>query len=135
MLIQKHEIETYDQLVQLGWPNHQSEFFQVSSVIDRPELRKMHDYNNYFCSVMMLEAESIRHIRYIYGLLDILGDLGGVTEVIMLLFGFFLFPISEHSFILQALRRLYKARTKDDTIFRKDDHDHYQIETSPDKSH
>ena len=70
---------------------------------------------------MMLQAESIRHIRYIYSLLDILGDLGGVTEVIMLLFGFFLYPIAEHSFILQALRRLYKARTKDETIFRKDE--------------
>jgi len=66
----------------------------------------------------MLEDESIRHIRYIYNVLDVLGDLGGVTEVIMLLFGFFLFPISEHSFILQALRRLYKARTTDDSLFK-----------------
>lgn len=72
---------------------------------------------------MMLEAESIRHVRYIYSLLDILGDLGGVTEVIMLLFGFFLYPIAEHSFSLQALRRLYKARTKDNELFRKDEID------------
>lgn len=68
--------------------------------------------------MIMLEDESIRHIRYIYNVLDVLGDLGGVTEVIMLLFGFFLFPISEHSFILQALRRLYKARTTDDSLFK-----------------
>ena len=39
----------------------------------------------------------------------------------MLLFGFFLFPISEHSFTLQALRLLYKARTKDDSIFKHDE--------------
>lgn len=68
---------------------------------------------------MMLEAEDIRHTREIYSLFDILGDLGGVTEVIMLLFGFFLYPISEHSFSLQALKRLYKARTVDDSIFKK----------------
>ena len=74
----------------------------------------------FFETVIMLEAESIRHIRYIYGILDILGDLGGVTEVIMILFGFFLYPISEHSFVLQALRRLYKARTTDESLFRKD---------------
>ena len=67
----------------------------------------------------MLEAEDIRHSREIYSLFDILGDLGGVTEVIMLLFGFFLFPISEHSFSLQALKRLYKARTIDNSIFKK----------------
>lgn len=88
---------------------------------------------------MTLEAESIRHIRYIYSLLDVLGDLGGVTEVIMLLFGFFLYPISEHSFILQALRRLYKARTKDDTIFRKDEEIDSErkksfVEASPDRT-
>ena len=67
----------------------------------------------------MLEDETIRHVRYIYGMLDVLGDLGGVTEVIMLLFGFFLYPIAEHSFILQALRRLYKARTTQDQLFKK----------------
>ena len=93
---------------------------------------------------MMLESESIRHIRYIYSLLDILGDLGGVTEVIMLLFGFFLYPIAEHSFGLQALRRLYKARTKDNDLFRKDEDDGLAADTSkkeefdiisPNKSH
>ena len=70
----------------------------------------------------MLEDETIRHVRYIYGLLDILGDLGGVTEVIMLLFGFLLYPISEHSFILQALRRLYRARTTDGSLFKEEAH-------------
>ena len=55
----------------------------------------------------------------------------------MLCFGFFLYPISEHSFILQALRRLYKARTKDDSIFRKDEEidkerENQYIEAGPD---
>lgn len=48
-----------------------------------------------------------------------LGDLGGVTEVIMLLFGFFLFPISEYSYVMRATSRLFLARTKENDLFAK----------------
>ena len=61
--------------------------------------------------------ESIIHERAVYGSLDLLGDLGGVTEIIMLLFGFFLFPISEHSFILKAAKKMFMARTTDKGLF------------------
>jgi len=37
----------------------------------------------------------------------------------MIIFGFFLFPISEHSFYLKAARMLYYARTKDEKLFSK----------------
>jgi hypothetical protein len=50
-------------------------------------------------------------------MLDLLGDLGGVTEVIMILFGFFVFPFSEHQFTMAAAKKLFLARTTDDTIF------------------
>ena len=45
--------------------------------------------------------------------------MGGIVEVIMIIFGFFLFPISEHSFYLKAARMLYYARTKDEKLFSK----------------
>jgi len=38
-------------------------------------------------------------------------------EVIMLTFGVFMFPISEHSFILKAAKRLFLARTSDHEMF------------------
>ena len=50
-----------------------------------------------------------------------MGDLGGVTEVLLICFNFLLLPISEHSFTLQAIRKLYMARTSDDTIFKEVD--------------
>jgi hypothetical protein len=40
-------------------------------------------------------AETQTHKRKVYGFLDLLGDLGGVTEIVMIVFGFFLFSISE----------------------------------------
>ena len=63
--------------------------------------------------------ESIIHERAVYGSLDLLGDLGGVTEIIMIVFGFFLNPISEHSFILKAAKKMFTARTKEQQLFDK----------------
>jgi len=77
--------------------------------------------NSFYLSDCILLSEQIKHTRQIYGWLDLLGDLGGVTEVIMICFGFFLFPISEHSFVLRAIRKLYLVRTRKDDMFLKDE--------------
>ena len=71
-----------------------------------------------YASIYTLQEEAWYHERKIYGFFDLLGDLGGVTEIIMLVFGLFLYPISEHSFILEAANKLYFARTKDNNMFR-----------------
>ena len=55
-----------------------------------------------------------------YSFLDFLGDLGGVTEVIMLTFGFFLLPLSEHSFIVEATKKLYLAKTTNEKLFQEE---------------
>ena len=42
-----------------------------------------------------------------------MSDIGGVTELFIFLFGMFLYPLSENSFLLKAMKKLYTARTKD----------------------
>ena len=64
-----------------------------------------------------MQDEFIVHTRVAYGTLDVLGDLGGVTEVIMIVFGFLIYPISEHSFTLKAAKKMFLARTTDKTLF------------------
>jgi hypothetical protein len=54
-----------------------------------------------------------------YGIFALLGDTGGILEVYLIICGFILFPISEHSFILTAAKKLYMARTTSDQIFDK----------------
>lgn len=56
-------------------------------------------------------------MREVYDILGVLGDLGGIFEVTMIVFGFFMFPISEHSFNLTAARLLYFGRTKEKHLF------------------
>tara|TARA_B110000285_G_C14885805_1_gene496111 strand:- start:518 stop:790 length:273 start_codon:yes stop_codon:yes gene_type:complete len=55
-------------------------------------------------------------------LFDLIGDLGGVKELIILSFGWFLFPMSEHSFIMKAAKHLFLARTSNKEIFTKNPH-------------
>jgi len=68
--------------------------------------------NTFIETHITLEPEEVDHSRRIYGLLDFFGDLGGVLEIIMVSFGFFLFPISEHSFYMEVIKNLFFARSK-----------------------
>ena len=61
----------------------------------------------------------MQHERQVYDILTLLGDLGGVIEIICLITAFFLGRWNEHSFIIKAIQKLYLARTKDDNLFIK----------------
>jgi len=50
-----------------------------------------------------IASTKVAHSREVYNTLDLIGDLGGVLEVISLVFAVFLVPFSEHSFVLKAL--------------------------------
>jgi hypothetical protein len=52
----------------------------------------------------------------VYNFLDILGDLGGLVDIIISFFGIVMFPISKFSFILKALEKLYLVNVKDKSI-------------------
>ena len=67
----------------------------------RPTVRDLGGNLLYSSSVLLMN-EQYKLTRQIYNVFDLLGDLGGVTEVIMLCFGFFLYSISEHSFYITA---------------------------------
>lgn len=57
----------------------------------------------YILSVFLSER-GVRNKRIVYNFLDVIGDMGGVLEIIMIVFGFVFYPIAEHSFIMSAAR-------------------------------
>lgn len=83
----------------------------------RPQVRDLGDGMLLYKSTIYLMNEQYKLTRQIYNIFDLLGDLGGVTEVIMVCFGFFLFSISEHSFVMTASQKLFFARTQDGGLF------------------
>jgi hypothetical protein len=60
----------------------------------------------------------VKHVKIVQGLLAFLGDLGGVTELIVLLFGFFIYPISRFSFNIKAMENWFMVRTSDNSLFK-----------------
>ena len=57
------------------------------------------------------------HERKIYGFLDVLGDFGGVAEVLSRTAASFLGSISAHNFIIKSIAKLFFAKTNDPSIF------------------
>ena len=58
-----------------------------------------------------------KHEREVYAIMDILSDLGGIMEIIIAVIGFFIYPISEFTFNLKLLSKMYYAKTQNQTIF------------------
>ena len=116
-----NDISTEENWVQLGQYIGYS-FYDIQNVMKKVQARTVYDpipklKNSLYQTIMFVDQTTISHGRRIYGLFDLLGDLGGVTEVIMLCFGFMLYPISEHSFHIKAIKKLFIARTKDEKLF------------------
>ena len=63
--------------------------------------------------MLVIDTNIYEHERKIYGLLNIIGDLGGVFGLVQSVWGFFILPISYHSFVLKAISILFKAKTTD----------------------
>ena len=58
--------------------------------------------------------------RQAYSLLDVLGDIAGMFELISAVLGLVLYKVSEHSFQLKALNRLFLVSTEDAALFRSE---------------
>ena len=65
--------------------------------------------------------ESIFHKRVDFNIFDLIGELGGVIEVFIIVFGIFLYPVSNHSFILKASQMLFYAKTSDESLFAEEE--------------
>ena len=96
------------------------EYFTVAYFTARPRVRDIKP-NVLYESKIWLHSEQTKLTRQVYNIFDLLGDLGGVTEVIMIFFGFILYSISEHSFYLTASKKLFFARTNENNIFATSD--------------
>jgi hypothetical protein len=52
---------------------------------------------------LMLQEEIVEHIRECFNIPDMIGNLGGVVEVFVIVFGVIIYPLSKHKFIMKAL--------------------------------
>jgi hypothetical protein len=43
----------------------------------------------------------------VYGLIDLIGDIGGIIELMALIFGLFIGPFAEHDLYIKATKKFY----------------------------
>jgi hypothetical protein len=82
-------------------------YFTISKTVSRDAIISERNKDKIFDIHFWLVPEVDLHNRVVYGWLDLLGRLGGVT-------------ISKHSFILKAAKKLFIARTRDKDLFKND---------------
>ena len=61
--------------------------------------------------IFKLDQTVVEHSRTIYGILNAISDLGGVMGIIQGFLAVFLVPIAKFNFILEAIHKLYYAKT------------------------
>lgn len=122
--MRKQSYETYDGYFNLkGFPSTAGLFFDIGHIIHRHVATvnvRFVNPNTLFQAVLWQHNEEIIHVREGYDVFGLLGNLGGITQIFYLLFGIMLYPYSEHSFLIKAMKKLYYARTRDNEIFRSD---------------
>lgn len=69
--------------------------------------------------MFLMDETGYHHLREVYNSVDALGDIGGIIEIIFIVFGSLFLPISRHSFYLKASRFMFFARSRDEKLFLK----------------
>ena len=64
-----------------------------------------------YSSLTFIDSEKRIHKREVYNFLDFIGDIGGVLEAIIFVFGIFLFPASEQMFTYKMAQEVFMACT------------------------
>lgn len=72
----------------------------------------------YMVTLVSLSNETIQHSRQIYSLLDLFGDLGGLLEVLSIIFSACIAPWAAFKFDYKAISKLYNVHTRSEGLFR-----------------
>ena len=106
LYIRENEAESYEHLVYFDHFDKYT-FFDMEKISQKDYPFSYNDKSfekgTLYQTVIYRDNLKMLHERKIYGFLDLLGTLGGVIEILILVFGFFLNPIAEFSFTLKAI--------------------------------
>ena len=119
-----NNITTLDSIFEVFQQPYESFFFDIENT-DKHEYESL-SLQKFFenSTIPLLEInfeisdKYLMHGREVYDLITLVGDLGGVIDVFIFIFGILVNPINFHSFSIKSLKKLYIARTIDKDIFK-----------------
>lgn len=115
MYMREHRYKTYDHWFYNGLLSTEGNFFDIGKILSRSYLPMHHQL--LFRSLVYQKNEVVFHERKCFDVMMVLGSLGGIGNIMIIIFGAIFFPISKHSFLMKAFKKFYFARTKDQTLF------------------
>ena len=131
--IQKNELQTYDSIIPSDKPTYKAEYLSLDYSFDGSQYSE----DTYLIYNFQFSENRLLHVRSCYNILDFIGNIGGVLDIFVLVFGVFFSPISQFSFMIRALQKIYKVQTsKDRHLFvgcshKKHDGSSQHIQISP----
>lgn len=66
---------------------------------------------------LRLDNVKFAHYAVMFTPFEMLGGIAGVFELLIMLIGLFLYPLSEHNFYWSVAKRMFLARTDQDRLF------------------
>ena len=118
-LLRRNKIVTFDNfLMKFDKPSLETDFLDIESTNNEEYPIDVNEFKDVmYMHRFLLSEEIIEHERSIYTFLDLIGDLGGVQDIFILFFAFFISPFSEHFFQMKFLRKLYLVKTQRLNVF------------------
>ena len=117
--LRKNNIETYDSFVNpLMTTDIEDSFYDIGSISGTSVKTPPFMSNTVYQLGLYLYQEQITHVREIYDILGVLGNLGGISEIFLLIFGIVAFPYSQFSYYLKVIEKLYLVRTCEIDLFK-----------------
>ena len=95
------------------------EFFDFNEHKSSVSFPNKQNPNIIFENEFVLSEFGMNHERIAYNLIDVLSDIAGMFELIKAVLGVVIYKVSEHSFLLKTLNRLFLISTRYPHLFRK----------------
>lgn len=111
--IRFNKIDLEDDYIQVG----QKDSFKFYDGEDSKTVPLMGKSETLVSVAIFLSDRSTTYERKIYAVFDLMGDIGGLIEISMLCLGSLLASISEHSFFIKAIQKLFLVNTYDRKLF------------------
>ena len=115
--IRKNTIQTEDSYIQFGQLSHDEVIYDVVAKHSHKLYPNILSPGAIYESEFVLDQEAMNHIRIAYSFMDVLGDIAGLFELFVTIFGIAFLSISKHSMTLHTIKKLFMVKTSDKQLF------------------
>ena len=111
--MRRNIVNTYDSLFPLfGDPTYSGEFYDLASSKTFQNIPMMNAYQGeIYSELYTIDKIQNIHSRYVYSFLDFISDIAGVFDLLIVVLGVLFLRVSNFSFKLDVIGKLYRVRT------------------------